>query len=68
MERLFKRDRKVEVDNFKQNEDYFKNLNNMYVDFLSQTCQTFGIDYIILDAKLDNVTKIKLINEKLKNC
>lgn len=68
IERLFKRDRKVEVDNFKQNEDYFKNLNNMYVDFLSQTCQTFGIDYIILDAKLDNVTKIKLINEKLKNC
>lgn len=68
MERLFKRDRKVEVDNFKQNEDYFKNLNNMYVDFLSQTCQTFGIDYIILDAKFDNVTKIKLINEKLKNC
>lgn len=68
MERLFKRDRKVEVDNFKQNEDYFKNLNNMYVNFLTQTCETFGIDYIILDAKLDNVTKIKLINEKLKNC
>ncbi len=65
-ERLFKRDRKVETDNFEQNEQYFKTLNNNYIDFLTQTCITFGIDHIVIDAKILTKEKIKIINEKLK--
>lgn len=64
-ERLFKRDRKVETDNFYQNEQYFKTLNDNYIDFLTQTCITFGIDYIILDAKIQTSDKIKQIIQKL---
>lgn len=65
-DRLFKRDRKVETDNFDKNEEYFKTLNNNYVEFLSQTCETFGIDYIIIDAKIDTSEKLKIINQKLE--
>lgn len=66
-ERLFKRDRKVETDNFEQNEDYFKSLLNVYVKFLSQTCETFGIDYIILDANMPTEQKLSIIKEKLNS-
>ena len=65
-ERLFKRDRKVETDNFEQNKQYFKTLNNNYIDFLTQTCVTFGIDYLVVDAKVPTEEKIKMINKKLE--
>ncbi len=67
-ERLFMRDRKVETDNFEQNEQYFKTLQTIYVDFLSQTCQTFGIDYLILNAKMTTEEKLAAINKKLAEC
>ncbi len=67
-ERLFKRDRKVETDNFEQNEQYFKTLQSIYVDFLSQTCETFGIDYLVLDAKMSTADKITAIKKKLNEC
>lgn len=65
-QRLFKRNRDVEVNNFDNNEDYFRRLNEVYVDFLEKTCQTYGIDYITLDAKMPNDEKIKLIKRKLE--
>lgn len=64
-QRLFKRNREVEVKNFDINEAYFKSLNEYYVDFLTETCKTYGIDYLVLDAKMDNKEKIKLIKEKI---
>lgn len=64
-ERLFKRNRKVETDNFNINEQYFKTLQSIYVDFLKQTCETFGIDYLVLDAKLSTEEKIARINARL---
>ncbi len=66
VERLFKRDRKVETDNFKENEMYFKSLISNYVDFLEKTCKTYGINYLKLDANLTNDEKIKLIKNELK--
>lgn len=65
-ERLFKRNRAVEVENFNLNEDYFYNLNQVYVKFLKETCEVFGIDYLILDAKISNEDKINKILEHLK--
>ncbi len=65
-ERLFKRNRDVEVDNFESNEDYFKRLNEVYVEFLEQTCRTYGMDYIIIDATIPNEKKIEMIKNKLK--
>ena len=66
VERLFKRDRKVETDNFKENEMYFKSLISNYVDFLEKTCKAYGINYLKLDANLTNDEKIKLIKNELK--
>ncbi len=64
-DRIFKRGRKSEIDNFSLNEEYFKNLNNIYVDYLENTCLKFGIPYIILDANLPNNEKIEKILNKL---
>ena len=60
-ERLFERDRNIETDNYKINEDYFKNLWEGYTDYLVQICKTYGINYIVVsasdeqDAKLDKI-------------
>ncbi len=62
-ERLFERERKIETDNYKLNEEYFKNLWSGYTDYLVQICQTYGIDYIVVSAsdeqeiKLDKIMK-----------
>ncbi len=64
-DRIFKRGRKSEIDNFSLNEEYFKNLNSIYVGYLENTCLKFGIPYIVLDANLPNEEKIKKILEKL---
>ncbi len=66
IERLFKRNRKVEIDNFKLNELYFRSLNDVYVDFLEKTCKVYGINYVILDASIETQKKISIILEKLK--
>lgn len=65
LKRLFQRDRKVEVDNFKDNEQYFKNLNEIYVSFLTKTCETFGIEYLVINAEMPQNEKIELIKKRL---
>ncbi|AAF30491.1 deoxynucleoside kinase [Ureaplasma parvum] len=73
-ERIFKRNRKVEIDNFSINETYFKRLLEMYKNYMVNVCKDFGINYVVLDANnsveqnVDEVTKIlqKLENEQDK--
>ncbi len=65
-DRIFKRGRKSEIDNFAKNEEYFRNLNTTYVDYLESTCLKFGIPYIIVDANIPNEKKIEMILERLK--
>ncbi|MCV3754214.1 deoxynucleoside kinase [Ureaplasma zalophigenitalium] len=62
-ERIYLRNRAVEIDNFAKNEDYFKNLLNKYTDYMINVCKDFGINYLVLDAHL---TVDQLVNEVLK--
>lgn len=61
-ERLFKRDRKIEIDNFEKNRTYFKKLLEIYEDYMINVCKDFGIDYIVVDAtkSVDELSQIVL--------
>lgn len=65
-ERLYLRNRACEIDNFTQNEIYFHRLLDQYEKFLVNTCKSFGIDYIVVDASLPLEEKTKLVLNKLK--
>lgn len=65
-ERLFKRNRKVETDNFEKNKDYFKHLHLIYKQFLVDVCCKYGIDYIVVDANLSTEEQGKIILNELK--
>lgn len=65
-ERIFKRNRKVEIDNFTKNEDYFRHLLSIYKEYLVGTCKDFGINYLVVDARLELEDKVKLIQDELK--
>lgn len=65
-ERLFYRNRKVETDNYLKNEEYFKNLNRIYVDYLKKICKVYGIEYIIINSKRTQEDKLEEILKKLK--
>ncbi len=64
-DRVFKRGRKSEIDNFSLNEKYFQKLNSVYVPYLEKTCIRYGIPYLILEANMDTEQKIKLILDKI---
>lgn len=64
-DRLFLRNRKVETDNFEQNYEYFKKLNEIYVPFLEKICTTYGIDYMTVDAKDNLENKINQVVNQL---
>ncbi|WP_031488804.1 deoxynucleoside kinase [Ureaplasma canigenitalium] len=69
-ERIFKRNRKVEIDNFTINETYFKRLLELYTDYMVNVCKDFGINYIILNARNtveESVNIVKKELEKLNN-
>ena len=65
-ERIFLRNRKVEIDNFTKNEDYFRHLLSIYKEYLIGTCKDFGIKYLVVDAKMELEDKVKLIQDALK--
>ena len=65
-QRVFKRGRKSEIDNFALNEKYFQKLNSVYVPHLEKTCIRYGIPYLILEANMDLEEKIKLILDKIE--
>ena len=49
-ERMMKRGRPQEIENFGQNEDYFKFLMDDYVRKLVAQCEIYDIRYIVLDT------------------
>jgi deoxyadenosine/deoxycytidine kinase len=49
-ERIMKRGREQEIENFGQNEDYFKFLMDDYVRKLVAQCEIYDIRYIVLDT------------------
>lgn len=49
-DRIFKRGRKSEIENFKENEQYFKDLLAEYTNKLEAQCIIYGIDYKIFDV------------------
>ena len=65
-ERIFKRGRKSEIDNFSKNENYFKSLLSVYVHYLKKTCQIYGINYIIINSEMPTEKQIEQIMQKIE--
>ena len=65
-ERIFKRGRKSEIDNFSENENYFKSLLSVYVHYLKKTCQIYGINYIIINSEMPTEKQIEQIMQKIE--
>jgi deoxyadenosine/deoxycytidine kinase len=49
-ERIMKRGRTQEIENFGENEDYFQYLMSDYIDKLRAQCQIYDIPYLIIDT------------------
>ncbi|MGL5521936.1 MAG: deoxynucleoside kinase [Metamycoplasmataceae bacterium] len=64
-ERILKRGRASEIDNFDANEPYFRSLWRNYTKYLIEVCSVYGINYLVLDANLPTKEQIKLIKEKI---
>lgn len=65
-ERIYKRNREIEIKNFRKNEQYFKLLNKGYVAYLTSVCAAYRIPYIIIDV--DNKTideEMAIIHDEL---
>ncbi|MGL5591349.1 MAG: deoxynucleoside kinase [Mycoplasmoidaceae bacterium] len=65
-DRIFRRGRESEVENFSKNESYFKSISNVYLKYLVDVCEVYGINYIVVDASLSTDQQIKLIKNKIK--
>lgn len=65
-ERIFKRGRESEIDNFSENEAYFKSLLSIYVNYLKKTCQIYGINYIIINSEMPTEKQIEQIMQKIE--
>lgn len=65
VERIHQRGRKVEVDNFKENEDYFKELLDSYSEKLKAQCEIYEIPYAIIQA--GNPKTVEIIDNLLDN-
>lgn len=65
-ERIFKRGRESEIDNFEINEPYFKSLHKVYIHYLEKTCQIYGINYIIINSNIPTDQQVEMIIEKIK--
>ena len=66
--RIFKRNRKMEIENFAKNKDYFYFLLLIYEKYLIQICQAYSIPYVIIDAKKSLNEKIKEITKIFAQC
>lgn len=58
--RIFKRGRKVEIDNWEKNKDYFEKLLSNYVDKLVAQCEIYDVNYKII--KVDEMDKEEVLN------
>ncbi|WP_027121285.1 deoxynucleoside kinase [Mycoplasma leonicaptivi] len=73
-QRILKRGRKVEIDNFKNNENYFYKLHLIYKNMFVDLCDKYKIKYKIIDTNnktdkevLEETISI-LKNKKSHNC
>lgn len=67
LERLYKRNRAVEIKNFKKNETYFRLLNKGYIEYLTSVCAAYRIPYIVINV--GNLTvdqEMKIIDKALR--
>ena len=68
MERLYKRNRSVEIKNFKKNETYFKLLNKGYIQYLTSVCAAYRIPYIIIDVSDKTVDQeMEIVDKALRD-
>lgn len=58
-ERIFLRNRKVEIENFEDNKTYFKKLLNIYISYVTDLLKKYEIPYLIVDT--NNMDKIEVI-------
>jgi deoxyadenosine/deoxycytidine kinase len=65
-DRIFRRGRKSEVDNFSKNEVYFKAIHHIYLNYLEDVCKVYGINYIVIDASQTTEQQIHIIKKKIK--
>lgn len=65
-ERVYKRNRAVEIENFSKNEVYFKSLNSKYTNYMVNVCKDFGIDYLVLDASKTVEESVNSVKNKLQ--
>lgn len=67
LERLYKRNRSIEIKNFKKNEQYFKMLNKGYVEYLTSVCSAYRIPYTVIDVTNREANEtMKVIDKVLK--
>lgn len=64
-ERVMKRGRPQEIENFGQNEDYFKFLMDDYVRKLVAQCEIYDIRYIVLDTSGRTQEEIAKASEEI---
>lgn len=64
-ERIMKRGRAQEVENFGRNEDYFKFLMDDYVRKLVAQCEIYDIPYIVLDTSNRTAEEVLTAGKKL---
>ena len=66
-ERIFKRNRKAEIENFQKNKLYFKKLLDMYDDFIIKQLNIYKIPYIVVDTNNKNKDEVLLfVKNKLE--
>ncbi|RMA79025.1 deoxyadenosine/deoxycytidine kinase [Metamycoplasma subdolum] len=62
--RIFERGRESEVDNFDQNEEYFKLLHSLYKKLYIELVEEFKIPYVIIDS--NHKTGKKVLEEAIQ--
>ena len=67
LERLYKRNRAVEIKNFKKNELYFRLLNKGYIEYLTSVCAAYHIPYLVIDVADKTVEQeMEIIDKELR--
>ncbi|WP_406617044.1 deoxynucleoside kinase [Mycoplasmopsis adleri] len=62
--RLFERGRKVEIDNFYANEEYFKELFDVYKKLFEKQAKKYNLNYFVI--KTDNLNEKQVLEEAIK--
>ncbi|MBU4690217.1 deoxynucleoside kinase [Mycoplasma sp. ES3157-GEN-MYC] len=63
-ERITKRGRKSEIDNYEQNEEYFKELHALYKDLFVNLMKSFNIPFAVIDSNGKN--DIQILGEAIE--